>query len=260
MDRDIATIKELLVLYIKVIVKEYGDYIEKKPLATAIKNPNSLVSFDDSDSISFFVKNRKLFLPKIAYEIFPLLTQDSRYGKKKDNKKSKDDYLNTNTTYDQYIDYLIEIGATPIDFFKENLLHEAMHICGNIGGSPLEEGITELKTRELAMKYGIKISGYAYPKEVEVVKKIQDIFGKEVMDELAFIPLNERTNYLKESIGSDAADLYKKVSRDMELSSKNYYNKIAKIRNPYDKAFAYSMINYASTHEIINEYQNNKTR
>jgi len=64
-----------------------------------------------------------------------------------------------------------------------------------------KEGINELKTRELAQKYNIKIAAYGYSKEVEMAKKMQKIIGKETMDELTFIPRYERIVFLRDKLG-----------------------------------------------------------
>ena len=153
-------------------------------------------------------KNGILLLPKVAYQIFQLLKNYENYGTKLNSHRNIADYLDTNTTYRGYITHLIESGMSVYDYFEESLLHETMHICGSRGGYPLEEGINELKTRELTQKYNIKIAAYGYSKEVEMAKKMQKIIGKETMDELTFISRYERIVFLRDKLGDEVAELY----------------------------------------------------
>ena len=120
--------------------------------------------------------------------------------------------------------------------------------------STIHEGINELKTRELAQKYGIKIAAYGYPKETEVAKTLQEVIGKDVMDKLAFIKINKRREFLIEKVGIEKADLYKRVFKDMILLSDEFLKKMENISDPYAKAGEYKKISYAEVLEYIDEY------
>lgn len=143
-------IEKLLKDYIKIIIEEYGEYISEynKNIILAC---DSLAIWNHDTTISFSVYDFKLFLPLCAYDVFEVIKKHKNYGTKKvsyDYTK----YLETNSTYEDYINHVIDNGLTVREYFLESLLHEAMHICGSGGGRPLEEEINELKTRELAQK------------------------------------------------------------------------------------------------------------
>ena len=146
------------------------------------------------------------------------------------------------------------------DYFEESLLHETMHICGSRGGYPLEEGINELKTRELAQKYNIKIAAYGYSKEVEMAKKMQKIIGKETMDKLTFISRYERIVFLRDKLGDEVAELYLQISDEMTKKSEDYYKKISQVSDPFEKAELYDNIDYTELYQIVDDYMDNKTK
>ncbi len=249
-ENDLYKIKELIIKYIDLISKEF-------PYSKAAERLNSgeeLVEFNKDNAISFFVYNGTLLLPKAAYSIFPAFEENENYGINKDSHRRVEDYLNTDTTYFDYIRHVIEGGLSVYDYFEESLLHETMHICGSDGGSPLEEGINELKTRELAQKHNIKIAAYGYPKEVEVAKQLQGVLGKDAMDELTFIPTNERYNFLVSRLGISAAELYHSLSSEMLNCSQNYYSNLRHVNNPVEKAKLYETIDYSELYTIINNH------
>lgn len=250
MEQDLLKIKELLLQYIGIISKEFKSSNAEQVLAN-LDDAQEIVAFNDTDSISFFVRNGKLLLPKKAYSIFPYFKKYEIYGKERNNHRCIEEYLDTNTTYLEYIEHVITGALSVYDYFEESLLHEAMHICGSGGGTPLEEGINELKTRELAQKYNIKIAAYGYSKEVEVSKKLQQILGKEIMDELTFIPSTKRYAFISDKVGNNKAKLYKVVSDKMIEKSKEYFENISRLDDPFEKARLYEKIDYSEMYQII---------
>lgn len=253
MEKDLLKIKELLFQYINIILKEYPNS-NRKNIIDKINNGEEIVKFNETNTISFFVKDNVLLLPKVVYSIFPLLKKYPNYGTKLNQCRSSKDYLDTNTTYVEYINHVIEGALTIYDYFLESLLHEAMHICGSRGASPLEEGINELKTRELAMKYNIKIAAYGYYKEVEIAKRLQNLIGKEVMDDLTFVEIDRRLDFLSMRVGLELAKLYELVSIKMREKSKEYFDNMAFISDPLKKAQLYDEIDYSDILIIIDNY------
>lgn len=254
MEQDFLRIKELLYEYIKLILDSYSN-CDRKKISDIINNNFEIVKFNTSNTITFIVQDDVLLLPKAAYQIIPLLKQYKNYGTKPNSHRNIKDYLDTNTTYMEYINYMIEAGVSVYEYFEESLLHEAMHICGSQGGTPLEEGINELKTRELAQKNNIKIAAYGYSKEVEIAKKLQQIVGKDVMDELTFVPSYERKNFLTGRLGDEVAELYQLISHKMIEKSSCYYDKLFQVSDPFEKARLYEDVDYSEIHQIIDNYK-----
>lgn len=257
MEQDFLKIKKLLLEYIKLISKNYYN-CDREKIFNAINHDAKIVEFNTSNTITFIVQNGVLLLPKAAYQIFLLLKQHENYGTKVNNHRNIEDYLDTNTTYMEYINHLIEGGIEVYDYFEESLLHEAMHICGSQGGTPLEEGINELKTRELAQKHNIKIAAYGYSKEVEISKRLQQIVGKDIMDELTFIPKYKRKEFLINKSGEEIAELYELLSNKMIEKSAHYYDKLFQVNNPFEKVRLYEDIDYTEVHQIIDAYEKKK--
>lgn len=252
---DKEKVEQILVKYINIICEEYGKYIGADTIIYLKENIKHLVEFNSSSAISFIVKGGKLLLPKNAYIVFDVLKQNPNYGINSNDKRNVSEYLDTDTTYYDYINHAIVAGLDVIDYFLESLLHEAMHLCGSGGGEPLSEGLNELKTRELAQKYNLKISGYGYPKEVEVSETLQEIIGKDVMDRLTFIDSSERYQFLSNIVGADVANLYSQVSCQMLECCKKYNVLINEISDPFEKAMLYDSIDYSSAFSLIDSYK-----
>lgn len=254
MIEDKKEIEKLLLEYLKIIISEYGNHIDGDIVHYLLTN--NVVEFSENNTVSFLVYKNVLYLPKQVYAIMPSIESNIGYGSNRGHRRQPEEYLDTNTTYYDYINHFILAGLTPLEYFKESLLHEAMHLCGCRGGNPLEEGITELKTRELAQKYGIVISGYGYPKEVEVAKRVQSIIGKDVIEELMFLPYDRKRSFLIEKVGIEKADLYFTVSKDMQRLSASYFEQVKSASDPYQKAELYSNINYSTILAYLDEYEN----
>lgn len=253
MEQDFIKIKKLLLEHINLILKEYPNCAREKLLNT-INNDAEIVKFNSSNTITFIVQDGVLLLPKSVYQVFPLLKKYKNYGIKLNNRRSVEDYLDTNTTYMEYIEHVIEGGISVCEYFEESLLHEAMHICGSQGSTPLEEGINELKTRELAQKYNVRIAAYGYSKEVEIAKRLQQIIGKKIMDELTFIPRYERKVFLIDRLGHEVGELYELLSNKMIEKSKCYFSKLFQVNDPFEKARLYEDIDYTELYQIIDSH------
>lgn len=253
MEEDLLKIKKLLLEYIYIIIDEYPNSYGRIVIDD-VNSGKELVMFNTDNVISFFVRDGILLLPKAAYSVFSYLKKYDNYGKKIDNYRRFEDYIDTDTTYVEYINHIIEGALSVYDYFEESLLHEAMHICDSKGGMPLEEGINELKTRELAQKKNIRIAAYGYSKEVEIAKRFQKLVGGEIMDELTFVPNNERKSFLSNKISEKMAELYEMLSIKMIEKSKDYYNKLGQISDPFEKAELYKEIDYSDLYLLIDSY------
>ena len=74
------------------------------------------------------------------------------------------------------------------------------------------------------------------------------------MDQLIFIKIPERRDFLVEKVGIEKADLYRKVFRDMIVMFGEYDKELETISDPYAKAEAYKKISYASILEYLDDY------
>lgn len=251
------TLKE----YISIITEEYADYIpeNRKNFLLSITNYEECICISDTGTISLFYRNNKIFLPKLAFFVLKNLNEHPMYGTNPNHKCYNEQTLISNSnTFRDYINHAILKGLIPEEYYQENLLHETMHFCGSGGANPILEGITELKTRELALKKGLITSGCGYPKEVAVVLRLQKIFGEEIINTIAFShkPISETVEII---LGSEASNLYRTINRKMTECSYEYLRtKFDGIDAPIKKAELYDKIDYSSVHELLDQYELNQ--
>jgi len=246
--------------YVQVILKEYGDFIpeERQEFLRGIKDFYSRIIVEDSGTISMFATKKGIIMPKGAYQIFKYMKVIPGYGISKKHKSYKEgEIVNKNTYYD-YIKHVFISGMSVEEFFRDTLLHEIMHFCGSDGGTAIREGLTELKTRELAQKYGLKASRCGYPKEVEVVSRLQKIIGIDIVNKITFARDNNEINrILQENCGRDVADLFFEISylMDEELKAKYNHSEFGGLFGPIKKAKAYSQIDYSNIYEKLKVFE-----
>lgn len=248
--------------YIKTITKTYGRFIPKERLTYLynIKDYSNVIQIFDYSSINGYANNKYIALPLNADKAFDELKKIPGYGINKNHKV----YDNTtliinNNTFMTYVDHVIKKGMTLEDYFNDLLLHETMHFCGSGGSTALKEGINELLTRKIALENNFKTSGCAYPKEVRIAYTLQQMLGEDTINQIAFIN-NELDilNYLEDTIGKEASDLYLDISGIMnnEFQTKYYkdmnsYNGLEGIKKKVEN---YQNIDYTKVYELIDEY------
>lgn len=265
-EEEIKKIKKHLAIqlerYVEIFKKEFLEYIPSETLEflNSITNYEELIVIEDTGTISCFVRNRKIYLPLLAGKVLKILKLIPWFGCVPNHKTYQEDTLiiNDNTFFD-YIKHTALAGLTVLEFYEEMLLHEAMHLCGLAGSSAFQEGITELKTRELAKKYNLKTSACGYPKEVKIIYRLQEIFGVELINRIAFQMFSlKRRGILLETVGQDGLELFEKIARLMEIEFQNkYYKYIYNFNGPFaalNKAKKYNDIDYTEVYKVIDEY------
>ena len=249
--------------YVEIIKKEYDDCIPEERLRflNSIKDFKNVVRFEETNTIALFVKNGEIYFPLSAFRILDNMKAQEGFGSNKDHKPYSDEniILNDNTFFD-YIQYVFLAGLTPLDYYEEVVLHESLHLCGARGGTALEEGFTELKTRELAKKYKLKTSGCAYPKEVAIAYELQQIIGDELSDSIVFaINYKELLDFIKNCGGEKMLELYSTVFQIMEDEFSKYLSVDLSGDDAHIKrAKSYEKIDYSKAHEVINNYSKTK--
>lgn len=251
MKSDIEKTKTEILTYLPLIQQEYNISAEK--INEIIKSIDKRITYGD-EGISFHVINGILYLPRIAYSIIDELKKHELYGSTTNTGVKVENYLQTDNTYRDYINHMITDGYNAMDYFMDSLLHETMHMCGGRGGTSLEEGINELKTRQLAQKYNIKIAAVGYNKEVEIAQLLETILGKETMDIIAFLSDEQIKEYLCTHHTDDEIKLYYDVKNTMKKEGAIYQTQTIKTNNPFEKAEGYDSMEYTETKKIISKY------
>lgn len=266
-DMQIKIIKDNLIIqlkkYISTFKKEYSKFIPKNILdfLNNIDNYDDLITIEETNTITCFVRNRKIYLPLLADRILNNFKKHPKYKSDPNHKTYQSNTLiiNDNTFLD-YINHAILAGISLQEFYEDMLLHEAMHLCGMAGATAFQEGINELKTRELAKKYNFKTNACGYYKEVKIIYRLQEIFGNDIITKISFQMSNqERRTIIKKELGNKALELFDKIFILMEEEFNNKYYKYT-FSGPnahIEKAKKYSDIDYTEIYKIIDEYCNN---
>lgn len=174
-------LEEDLKKYVSIILKENENFIpvERKKFLKAIKRWDNIVTVRDNGTISMFATNKNIIMSKSAFKVFRYMKLIPGYGINKSHKVYRDGEIINQNTYFDYIKHAFITGMDVKEFFRDSLLHETMHFCGAGGGYAIREGLTELRTRELAQKYGLKASRCGYPKEVDIANKFKELINDE---------------------------------------------------------------------------------
>ena len=265
-EKEINQIKRYLALqlerYVLLIKEEYREFILSHTLnfLNNVTNYEELIKIEDTGTITCFVNNGKIYFPILAYKILNILKKIPGFGLKQTHKTYNDDTLVINdNTFNTYIAHVFIAGLSLKAFYDEMMLHEAMHLCGMAGSNAFQEGLTEFKTRELAKKYNLKTSACGYPKEVKIVYRLQEIFGSDFMNKLAFdMSSSDRFMIIFDKLGKDGVDFFNEIISLMEKEFQIKYYQHTKSFNgliaPIKKAKMYDEIDYTEVYKVIDAY------
>lgn len=265
-DEIIESLALLLKQYVQIILREYGDVIKTEDIIKLkqIVDYKDVIKIADTGTISCYVtSNKEIFFPESIYKTLNSLKFIPGYGIKKKHKTytGENVVLNDNT-FLTYMKHLFIKGADAKEFYEEMLLHESLHFCGSGGARPLLEGLTEHRARQLAKKYNLKTTGCGYPKEVQIVDELEQIFGEKFMNMYLFDRGGFRSwEYLGKEFGVEAQEFLKKLEHSMEEEFRSkYYEKGFKFKGlfaPIKKFKTYSDLNYEEVYKMINDYKEN---
>lgn len=258
MEKEIEKIKNNLIpiikSYIEIIKEEYKN-LTNIPDDIDLER---LIHIKNTGTISLFVYNGHFYFPTDAFKVLDVLKKIPGFGSSKNHKTcSKDNMIINDNTYITFIKHIFLKGLTPEEYYKEILLHETMHFCGSGGGTAIREGINELKTRELAKKHNLLTSSCGYPKETKIAYELQQIFGEEIINKIAFSKSKLEIRKILGTVSEDATNLYFTLEEIME---KEFYHKYMKysfpgITGPIKKTQKYNMIDYTNAYLLIKEYK-----
>lgn len=248
--------------YVKAIISKYGEYIPKDRLSilNSITEYENIIKIYDYGSVNAYANSEQISMPLCAEKLLNTASKIPGYGINKKHKSyNEDNLIDNNNTYINYIIHAFIAGTNAEGYYDDMLLHETMHFCGSGGGTALKEGINELLTRKLALEKGFRTNGCGYPKEVQVAFKLQNIFGEEILDQIAFINSESQIYlFLANELGIEASNLYMTVSNMMEKEFKEkYYSNLDSyngITGIIRKTINYKKIDYSNIYSEINKY------
>lgn len=261
-NEDISYLSNYLKKYVNIINQEYGSYIPitRKIELDRIDNYEDEIKIENTGTITlyYYDSDKKIHLPELAYSVIDEFKKNELYGIEPNHLPSNGkDLIDNDNTFEDYIKHAIKAGISPRKYFEENLLHESMHFCGSSGSDPISEGMTELRTRELAKKYGLLTSGCGYPKEVKLVRKIEEVFGRDVCSKILFEKgRRNKKEIIKEELGEKEANLFEEISSCANRTFHDYINKSYNgLDGPMKKAQTYSNIDYSEAYSLIENYK-----
>ena len=241
---------------IKVIRNEYPNLVDL-PVNYDL---DKLVHIEETGTISLFVKNKNFYFPLDAFKVLGTLKKIPGFGMVKNHKTcSRDNMIINDNTFISYIRHVFLKGLTPEEYFKEILLHETLHFCGSGGGSAIREGINELKTRQLAQKYGLLTSSCGYPKETKIAYELEKIFGENIINRISFSGSQEEIKEILDSVSPDAFSFFSNLEDVME---REFYTKYMKYKfpglmGPFKKTKKYNSIDYTKAYDLLEHYKKN---
>lgn len=250
--------------YVKAIIEKYGKYIPQERLKELINldyNDDSLIRIYDYGTVNGFADNTGISLPLCADRLFKIASKIPGFGINKKHKLySENNILLNNNGFAKYVFHAFISGIDAKGYYEDLLLHEALHFCGSGGATALREGINELLTRKLAKEKGFRTNGSAYPKEVNVVYHLQELFGEEIINQIAFMNSDgEIALFLTSRLGLEASSLYLAVSREMEKEfNEKYYSKFDTyngIIGVIRKTINYHKIDYSKIYKMFDMYR-----
>lgn len=246
--------------YKNIFKQEFLEFIPRDILIffDEYSSYEDLIKIEETGTISCFVRNNIIYLPLLADMILKNMSFSSDFGSCPNHKTyTVDTLIINNNTFLDYINHSRLAGISLLDFYEDMLLHEAMHLCGMDGANAFLEGITELKTRELAKKYNLKTNACGYPKEVKIIYRLQEIFGSTLINKISFrMSWRERFLIIEDMVGKDGSKLFEEIFRLMEEEFYNkYYRYVYSGADAHIEKFKrYDEIDYTCIYRLIEEY------
>ena len=105
----------------------------------------------------------------------------------------------------------------------------------------------------------MRTNSCGYPKEVKLAYELMKCFGEETIIRLAFISnFNQKLEYLRNTIGEEAANIYYQVTELAEKEfSEKYYSHMSEFSGAIGiakKVLFYKRIDYSNAYKIIQNY------
>ena len=267
-DKIIEKLSKQAAEYIKIILKEYGEYIpdyRKKELleenlkdCIVIKDTGTISCLCGLEQVSKNEYQSKIYMPLLADKILKIVKYLPIFKDEEHKVYDENNVVINDNTFVDYVKHLAKKKASAEEFYEENLLHEVMHFCGSYGGQALEEGLTEYHTRKIAQKYNLKTTGCGYPKEVKIAHELEQIFGEKTMNIYAFCP-PKGLMYIESNYGREAYEFLRNLTIKMDQEFRNKYyggtEQYGRLTAPFKKIKNYNELDYSDIYDMINEYK-----
>ena len=250
---EVKYVEEEMKKIIPIFMKECESYIYPQKLFF-LNNPKNLGRIIDfgrgfgawtkGDNIVFAIQNAR---------IFDRLARMPEYGKKpRECFVSQKDFVDNSKDYLDYMQYIIDNGLKEIDYCLDVLPHEIMHLIGS-GGGVIGEGVTELRTRQICKKYGIRCAPIMHTKETKFVRMLEKFVGANLLDLTAFTKDNTLLfQKCEELFGEEFFQIY----GEMESQYTRYIMDFS--LDPIEHYKSYREIDFSRMYKFLREKEKEK--
>ena len=248
---------------IEIILQEYKEILPAdhvRHLCDLLNNESNVLMSRDGINCFYSSSQEKIIFPLQYYAIIEELKKtDKRFSTEKNRRFVSDENKIVNdNNYFTFFEYAIVAGLMAREVFEMFTLHETMHLCGATGNDMLSEAFTELKTRELSLKYGIEAACCNYSDEVKIAIELQKIFGKDLCDKLIFVPNDMKMDFLRTKCKEEYAELYQQINVELNCQMHEYQNRrysVDGINGVKTLVLLYSNKNYDGIYRMIEEFK-----
>ena len=171
---------------IPIFMKECGNYMYPKKIFFLKDQSNLSRVIDFDNGFGAWSRGNNIFFAIQNMRVFERLARMPEYGKKpREMFIDTKDFIDNDKDYLDYMQYIIDNGLKEVDYALDVLPHEVMHLIGS-GGGIIGEGVTELRTRQVCKKYGIRCAPIMHTKETKFIRMLERFVGADLLDLSAF--------------------------------------------------------------------------
>lgn len=243
---EIRTIEKEMRKIIPIYLEELVDYVhvEKRRYLKDEINLRTIIRFDNG--LGVWCEENNIYFAIQNSGIFKRMSRDENYGQKIGTKLiDEEEFIENDKDYIDYMDYACANGLKEVDFCLDLLPHAVMHLVGSSEGI-LGEGITELRTRQICKKYGIRCAPVWHSKETKLVMMLEKYVGEMMLNEASF--LHEFSVLLDKCIEIFGPE-FKEAYDDLYIEYRTY--QINRTLDPMEHYRNYRELNFDRIYEII---------
>lgn len=244
-------IEEQMKKIIPIFLDEFIEYVyvDKRMYLRNEVNIPFVINYDNG--FGAWAKGDEIFFAFENTQLFYNYSRRKIYGKKKGPELiEEENFIDNDKDYIDYLNYFIDYGLREKDYYLDVLPHVIMHLIG-CGNSLLDEGITELRTRQLCKKYGIRCAPVMHTKETKLVRMLEKYiepryFDVSVFSSSDYLILNE----CDKIFGPKFRELY----NDLSIEYREYT--IDNSQDPFEHYEYYRKLNFEPLYTLIKEKEN----
>ena len=252
---EIRIIEKEMVRILPIFLREFVDYVSydtRQYILDKLKEnrANHLIGFESG--IGAWCRARKIYFAIQNKNMFVKLAKTPEYGQHKGNPLlNAEEFIDNDKDYIDYMQYILDNGLTELDYCLDLLPHQVMHLIGCKGGV-LGEGITELRTRQICKKHGIRCAPILHSKETKIIRLLEEFVDEITINESAFLGhFDFLTEELEKLFGKEN---FQSVYEDLCIDYRTYASD--RTQDPFAHYQKYREIDFSRMFELIESKTN----